>query len=352
MKFKNLKFSLYIITVFAVVISCKKDDDSSVKFEERDRTEQQIADKDSLLAYLSTHYYNSSFFESGSNRKFTDIVIKELEQDEAGNYLEMPNPDQNTLLIEAIETHYTTYLDVAYEYYIIRLNQGEGEAPKFTDAVRVRYEGSSVVSNQVFDAISTPSAIQLVGNGFSTLGTIRGWQLVLPKFNTAMDFDIDGNGNVNYQNYGLGVMFLPSGLAYFSGTSTGSSYDNLMFKFELLQYEQLDHEQDGIPSYVEDLDSDSNVNNDDTDGDGLPNYVDADDDGDGVATFNELMPGTRSFNEGEQEPVLNENEYEISRATSGGITTIKTVTALDSNNSGMLDYLDETVSINYNELVN
>lgn len=345
MKFKNLRFSLYLLVIIVAFVSCEEDDAPVVTFEERDRAEQQIADKDSLLGYLSSHYYNSSFFEPNSNQKYTDIVITKLEEGEVV-------PVGNSLLIDAVETHFTEFLDVEYEYYILRLNQGGGEGPKFTDAVRVRYEGTSANTNEVFDVISTPNDLTLVGNGFSTFGTIKAWQLILPTFDTAVNFDIDGNGNVNYQNFGLGVMFVPSGLAYFSGTSTGRAYDNLIFKFELLQYEELDHDQDGLPSYAEDLDGDTNVNNDDTDGDQFPNYVDADDDGDGVLTFDELLQNTRSFNEGEEEPVLNENEYELSRATSDGITTITTVTALDTNNNGILDYLDESVTINYNEEVN
>lgn len=347
MKFKHLRFSLFILAVLVAFISCEDDDGPKTTFQEKDRGEQQIADKDSILTYLASHYYNSSFFESGSNHKYTDIVITELEEGESV-------PSGHSLLLNVVETHYTEFLEFDYEYYVLKINQGGGESPKFTDAVRVRYEGTSVERNQVFDAISSPNALPLVGNGFNTFGTIRGWQLVLPMFNTAMNFNIDGNGIVNFENFGLGVMFVPSGLAYFSGTSTGSSYDNLIFKFELLQHEELDHDGDGIPSYVEDLNGDFNINNDDTDGDGLPNYVDVDDDGDGVSTFNELLQTVYTVNTsaGEEEPILSDNEYEISRSTNAGTLTITTVTALDTNNNGILDYLDDTVSINYNEVVN
>jgi FKBP-type peptidyl-prolyl cis-trans isomerase len=352
MKIKTLRFSLYILVLLVAFISCEEDDRPTGTFEERDRTEQQVADKESLLTYLTTHYYNSSFFESGSNHKYTDIVITELEQDEDGNYIDMPNPELNTLLIDAVETYTLEYLETEYEYYILRLNQGGGEAPKFTDSIRVNYEGSSVDDGEVFDSRITPIDLPLVGNGFTTFGTIKAWQLVMPSFNCAIDFVIDGNGNVNYDNFGLGVMFVPSGLAYFSGTNTGSSYDNLIFKFELLQYEEQDHDNDGIPSYLEDLDGDLDVFNDNTDGDNLPNYIDSDDDGDGVPTINELVQTiyTVDTNVGDEEPMLVENEYELSRSTSSsGVITITTVKALDINSNGVLDYLDDTISNDYNE---
>ena len=291
MKIKTLKYSLYILVIITAFISCKQDDGPTVTFKEADRTEQQVIDKDSLLTYLSTHYYNSSFFESGSNHEYTDIIITELPQDDNGVYLDMPNPDQNTLLIDAIETKFTTYLETDYEYYILRINQGEGEIPKFTDQIRVRYEGSSVKSKEVFDGVITPINILLVGNGFNTFGAIRGWQLVMPSFNSALDFSTGVDGVVNFNNYGLGVMFVPSGLAYFSGLTTGLLYDNLIFKFELLQYEEVDHDSDTVPSYIEDLDGDLDVSNDDTDADTVPNYIDFDDDGDGVPTINEDIDG-------------------------------------------------------------
>ena len=216
--------------------------------------------------------------------------------------------------------------------------------------MRENLQNLQIKSEAVFDSRVTPLDLPLVGNGFTTFGTIRAWQLVMPSFNSALDFSFD-NGIVNYNNFGLGVMFVPSGLGYFSGSTTGSTYDNLIFKFELLQYEEVDHDSDGIPSHIEDLDDDLDVNNDDTDGDEFPNFIDTDDDNDDVSTFNELEQTIYvvNTNNGELEPTLEANEYEYSRSTSSGVITITTVKALDTNSNGILDYLDEGISINYNE---
>ena len=46
-------------------------------------------------------------------------------------------------------------------------------------------------------------------------------------------------------------------------------------------------DNDGIPADLEDINGDGNLENDDTDGDGLPNYLDDDDDGDNVPTKSE-----------------------------------------------------------------
>ena len=62
---------------------------------------------------------------------------------------------------------------------------------------------------------------------------------------------------------------------------------NLIFKFELYQSEINDHDFDGVPSYLEDIDGDGEVFNDDTDEDEIPDYADQDDDGDGTLTVEE-----------------------------------------------------------------
>ena len=49
----------------------------------------------------------------------------------------------------------------------------------------------------------------------------------------------------------------------------------------------VEDDNDGIPAEFEDLNGNGDLNDDDTDGDGLPNYLDPDDDGDNVLTINE-----------------------------------------------------------------
>ena len=70
-----------------------------------------------------------------------------------------------------------------------------------------------------------------------------------------------------------------------------------------------------------------------------------------MSTLNELVQTTYivDTNNGYEEPELEDYEYEYSRSTTDGIITIITVKALDTNSNGVLDYLDDTVEINYNE---
>lgn len=50
-------------------------------------------------------------------------------------------------------------------------------------------------------------------------------------------------------------------------------------------------DNDGVLAATEDINGDENLENDDTDGDGLPNYIDEDDDGDNIPTKDEDLDG-------------------------------------------------------------
>lgn len=283
---KTKKIGALIIAIcLGVGISCSPDDPDFRPVPERDRAEQQVIDNDSLVGYLQTHYYNFSELEALDNITVSDIVISELPKDEDGNYLPLPDPNENRILWDDVNlvTKTTTFQDIEYTYYILNLNQGNGESsPNFSDNVRVRYSGN-LQNDFIFD--STPNPIV-----FDLTNVIPGWNRVLPEFNAAESFSINSDGTVQYFNYGVGVMFIPSGLAYFATPPVGVPvYSNLIFKFELYQTEVLDHDNDGIPSYMEDLNGDFNLFNDDTNDNNVPNYLDADDDGDGVPTRDEII---------------------------------------------------------------
>ena len=280
-----MKFKLYIflITILLLGFSCGDDDDDGiVEVPEADRTEQQVIDNDSLIIYFQTHYVNQTLLTNNSNISFPEIVINELPENG-----ELPNPNENSLLIDLVETHTTTYLDVEYEYYIIKINQGGSEnSPNFSDKVRVSYEGT-LTDDTLFDSSSTPV-------DFDLTSTIAGWGRVLPEYNNAEDFVVNLDGTVTYNNPGIGIMFLPSGLGYFSAAAGSVPvYSNLIFKFKLYQSEFNDHDFDNVPSHLEDINGDYDLTNDDTDDDSYSNFVDSDDDNDGTLTVDEdLEPDT------------------------------------------------------------
>jgi len=294
------KISFLILSLVLVFLACKKDDDSDdiVLVEPEDRTEQQAKDNDSLIDYFETHYFNASDFEGdATNLNIDDLVITEL--------LEGATVPEGHLLLSALleeenpafvlEEKAVLYAETDYILYVLHLNEGGGaESPHFCDTVRVRYEGS-LLDGSVFDSAVTPVSFDLTS-------LIVAWGKVLPSFKTAETVADSDDGTIAYTNHGLGVMFVPSGLGYFSSYVTDiPTYSPLVFKFDLLQTTVNDHDLDGVPSYMEDLNGDGeftvnyddleDTTDDDTDGDGTPDYADTDDDGDGVFTLYEDIDG-------------------------------------------------------------
>ena len=274
-----MKYKLYIllITILLLGFSCGDDDDDGIiEVPEADRTEQQVIDNDSLVSYLQSHYVDASLLSNNPTISFTEININQLPDDG-----ELPNPNQNSLLIDIVETLTTTYFDVEYEYYILKINQGGSEnSPNFSDKVRVSYEGT-LMDDTVFDSSSTPV-------DFDLTSTIAGWGRVLPEFNLAEDFVINSDGTVTYNNPGIGIMFLPSGLGYYSAAAGSVPvYSNLIFKFKVFQSELNDHDFDNVPSHLEDINGDYDLTNDNSDDDTFADFVDSDDDNDGTLTIDE-----------------------------------------------------------------
>lgn len=275
MKIKKYLGLLGLLIV--VIAACSPDDPEVNLVPDRDRTEQQITDDALILTYLQTHYYNSEQLSNIVNPKVTDIVITELP---SGQTI----PSGHTLLSQSnnLLTRTTEFEGTIYQYYILKLNQGGGaNSPRFSDSVRYSFEGSLVADAFIFDSLIVPGAPT------DLLALIPGFRRVIPEFNTALDFTT-GNNGVEFNDYGFGVMFLPSGLGFFSQSRIGiPSYSNLIFKFALFQSQENDHDNDGIPSYIEDLNGNLSLLDDNTDTDNIPDYLDADDDNDGVLTINE-----------------------------------------------------------------
>lgn len=265
-----------MVILVATFGACTPDETEIIVVPARDRGVQQLDDSDSLIDYLQTHYYNKFFFsDSSADYSKDDIIISDTPMDEDGNVYE--------LLMNDVVLQESTYQSQTYEYYVLDLNpelfDGDGGPnPNFTDDISISYTGF-LPSDAIFDSTVNPTTLDLV-----TL--IPGWRDVLQDFKTAENGPTENpDGTVSYSNYGFGVMFLPSGLAYFNTPPFGiPQYSNLMFKFELYASQANDHDLDGVFTHLEDLNGNENITDDDTDGDGIPDFLDPDDDGDGVLT--------------------------------------------------------------------
>ena len=278
------------LTAF-LVFSCDNDDDGATPATPpRDRGEQAIEDDQALIQYLSTHFYNYEEFENPAE-DFDYVVTFDTIAGENQNKTPIINSDK-------LITKTVNYRGVDQLLYVLVEREGEGPKPTFADSTYVTYKGQ-LLNDNVFDRrLSSPIWFSLTeylvrppnGNISSTGGIIKGFQEGLLEFGAATGFEVNPDNTIEWNNdFGVGSIFMPSGLGYFNSPQrTIPGYSPLIFSINLYRVNEADHDQDGIPSHLEDLDGDKNLFNDDTDNDGLPNFSDSDDDGDGKPTKDEL----------------------------------------------------------------
>ncbi|MDA3879416.1 MAG: gliding motility-associated C-terminal domain-containing protein [Prolixibacteraceae bacterium] len=106
-----------------------------------------------------------------------------------------------------------------------------------------------------------------------------------------------------------------------------------------------DSDYDGIPDIIEDLDGDGNPCNNDTDGDGIPNYRDVDDDDDGLLTIHEDIDGnddpTNDDTDGDGIPnYLDTDDDGDCMPTDEEIAWNDGDVSFDLDGDGILNYLD------------
>jgi hypothetical protein len=285
------KFKCYFILLITTVsfFSCTKNNtDTTVP--PRDYALQYATDNADIEEYLKTNYItvidHPGFIDD------QNITISKIAAGETSIW------DQKTYELKSRDV---SLHDITYKIYYLVLRQGIGNSPSNVDGVLAGYHGeylqrtvttgtATAITSTLFEESQFPQQF------FSLLSTVSGWGEIFPQFKTGTNTP-NADGTVSNFDFGAGVMFLPSGLGYFNtGSGAIPAYAPLVFNFKLFEIQRLDQDADGIPSYLEDLDGDNYMkilatgvaNPDDTDGDGIPNFLDTDDDGDGYTTKLEI----------------------------------------------------------------
>lgn len=282
-----MKLSKFLIlSAFLAIFSssCEKDEEEDPAIEVRDPAEQEAEDQEALEAYLATHFYNYEEFENPS-ADFNYVI--ELDT------INEANADKTPLIeSDLLESIIYTSDGIDYTIYILKVREGAEEQPKFSDSTLVSYRGE-LLNRASFDNALTPV-------WFDLAGIIPGFAQGVSEFKGASGFEVNADQSVTWNNdFGIGAIFMPSGLGYFAqARPVIPAYSPLIFAFHLYEVNEADHDRDGIPSWMEDLDGDKDVNDEDTDGDGAANFADPDDDGDFIPTREEITieeDGTITF---------------------------------------------------------
>ena len=307
---------IFLFTLGLIAVSCSKDDNNNVA-PLRDYAEQYTKDIDNIETYMQTHYMevtNNPGATDDQNVTFTLIP-------EGGTQTSIWDQTTYPRLTRYVSVKQND-VDITYKIYYIQLRQGTGansKSPSNVDRVLTSYRGEYIFSSteQVngvdVTTIKSDEFEESINpqNYFNLTSVIRGWSEIFPQFKTGT-YSGNIDGSTSYFDFGAGIMFIPSGLAYF-GSATGGipSYSPLIFSFKLYEIQRIDHDGDGIFSYQEDLatstvNSDGTVtviegvpdgyvyslakdivNHDDTDSDDIPDFLDVDDDGDYFTTKSE-----------------------------------------------------------------
>jgi len=309
------KFKLYFIAFCAlsVLFSCDKASDDITYEQLRYYAPQYATESKIIEDYLKTHYIEEIINNPGATND-QDIKMSLI-------------PDNNTTLqpiwdSPLLHSKDVTFNGLTYKVYYLQLREGTGESPSRVDNVLTAYDGSYLAMESVKVVVRNPDGTPVLdGNGrettksmtlpvanrfqyipfpsgyFTLSATITGWRDIFPLFKEGTLIPGEGPNPATYADFGAGVMFLPSALAYYNVSQTQTfgnvtvttipAYSPLIFSFKLYDMQRADQDGDGVLSVDEDLNGDGLFTNDDTDGDGKQNFSDVDDDGDGYLTKTE-----------------------------------------------------------------
>lgn len=290
------KFRYYFILIITslALFSCSKDDNNSIEeVPLRDYGEQYAKDNDSIEKYLNS-YFIEEITDAPGQPEDQDIKMTKIPVGgtQASIMSLLNSPTFPKLLTRSIKLH-----EITYKIYYLVLREGVGEKPCDVDGIFATYKGT-LLDQTIFDQSFDPQTLWNLDPTVAGSVFVEGWRQIFPQFRTGTYIESGlGDGTLTYNDFGAGVMFLPSGVAYYnSGQGSIPSYSPLVFSFKLYEVRRYDQDNDGIPSYLEDINGDGYVrtlpggdtNPDDSDGDGIPNYLDIDDDGDKFTTRSEI----------------------------------------------------------------
>lgn len=242
------------------MVSCSKSDDNTEPL--RDYATQRDADMANIENFMDTHYMEVVNNPGAPNDQ--DVTFTLIPQ--GGTQISIW--DQHEWKERWVKVRQND-ADVVYKIYYIplrgELNRSTAsaedieKAPSNVDQVFTAYRGEylykgteqlngviPVISRQ-FEELANPQSF------FSLTSVIRGWSEIFPQFKKGT-YSGNPDGTTSFFDFGAGVMFIPSGLAYYNGAKANiPAYSPLVFSFKLYEIHRVDHDGDGIYSYQEDL---------------------------------------------------------------------------------------------------
>jgi hypothetical protein len=260
------KFLFIVAILFIYASSCDKDD----PIEPFDHVLQAQKDNDSLVKFMQSHFLDDN------------DILQEITNGEDPFYGQVQTEIITLDLIDGTEINYTLY------YYVTE--EGVNDIPTRVDLANVSYKGESLGYNSDTEKLESAEFDHSNFGIWADLsgGVVKGWSYGIPHFISGDATELPDH-SFEYSGTGKGIILFPSGLGYANNPTIAEVPPNspLIFYVELNQVFRNDHDEDTILSMFESVDGDDDFQNDDTDDDGFPNFLDTDDDGDGTLTKDE-----------------------------------------------------------------
>lgn len=222
-KVKDMKLKIVIISILltSVFLSCQKDDTPAVVTlpQKKDYQTQYNEDIVKIENYLKTHSISVV-----SNPGFSD--------DQNVSYDVVPNLDVNSIwgtnpLVPKtnVFTKLVTVENVVHKIYYLKLQDGVGISPNTNNQIKAYYK--CILLNNESTIVETGSETGVI---LKMNQLILGWQNILPEFKMGTI-----SGSNQYSDFGVGIMFLPSALAYYDNNEIAKipAYSVVGYNFKL-----------------------------------------------------------------------------------------------------------------------
>lgn len=225
--------------VFVTIWSCKKDDGPGIEVvPPRLLSEVALENDATIKDFLDNHFYNyEEFANPGPNFNYR-IVIDTI----AGNNSDK-TPLSQQVLTEVVKVSSTDLnlpseeTDIEHTLYYLIAREGIGNQATAKDSVYLNYRGKRL-DGTVFDSrLGSPTWFDLPGTLSETVQVppaVTGFRNGVAKFKAGGEIIDKGDGTFEVAGSGIGLIIMPSGLAYFQNSTVGQAYAPLLFEVNLL----------------------------------------------------------------------------------------------------------------------
>ncbi|MET1260879.1 FKBP-type peptidyl-prolyl cis-trans isomerase [Flagellimonas sp. DF-77] len=290
------------VVLFALLLmaGCSNDDDGlgGELVPPRLLAEVEPENDEEILEYLQSHFYNYEEFDNPPAGFDFKIRIDTIAGENSDKTPLSQQVSSAVINVSSFEFGLGDgEIDIPHTYYYLEAREGIGSNISVADSAFVQYQGR-LLDGTTFDGAENTGIWFDLARIQAPLQGARGFSEAIPNFKTGGNAVINPDGTFSVDGFGVGIMFLPSGLGFFNaGQAVIPAYSPLVFEIGLLTMVAADHDQDGIPSIQEDLNGngylyDDNTDQEDEENAGFPlavNFLDIDDDDDGTLTRDEII---------------------------------------------------------------